>query len=115
MASPPHIVDGLDGGNGALSAEQGKNLKSAIENLRASLAMLSYNEKKPVFPWDDPTLHEYIQDGLSLHLDGINKGDVENQWTDLVNGVAFPTHGAIPTENAWRFNWLDSWLCFQRS
>ena len=112
---PPHIVDGLDGGNGALSAEQGKNLKTAIENLRASLAMLSYNEKKPVFPWDDPTLHEYIQDGLSLHLDGINKGDVENQWTDLVNGVAFPNHGAIPTENAWRFNGVDSWLGFQGS
>lgn len=109
------VVDGLDGGDGALSAEQGKNLKTAIENLRASLAMLSYSGKKPVFPWDDPTLHEYIQDGLALHLDGINKGDVENQWTDLVKGTAFPNHGATALENAWQFNGEDSWLGFQGS
>jgi hypothetical protein len=55
------------------------------------------------------TIDDYIQDGLIFHLDGINKGEVENQWTDLINGVAFPNHGATAEENGFLFEgtgWL---------
>ena len=55
------------------------------------------------------TIDDYIQDGLVFHLDGINKGNVENQWTDLINGVAFPNHGATPEENGFLFNG-SGWL-----
>jgi hypothetical protein len=50
------------------------------------------------------TIDDYIQDGLIFHLDGINKGEVENQWTDLIGGVDFPNHGAVALENGWQFN-----------
>ena len=51
----------------------------------------------------------YVQDGLVFHLDGIDKGPNENAWTDLIGGVVFENHGAVPLENGWRFdNVLDN-------
>ena len=32
---------------------------------------------------------EYVQDGLVLWLDGINKGNNANAWTDLITGTVF--------------------------
>lgn len=48
----------------------------------------------------------YIQDGLVLHLDGINKGDEEGYWTDLVRPdlVKFQNVDAIATDIGWKFN-----------
>lgn len=37
---------------------------------------------------------DYIQDGLVFQLDGINKGNTANAWTDLIGGNVF-----LPTGN----------------
>lgn len=34
-------------------------------------------------------LSNYVQDGLVMHLDGINKGGVSGQWTSLVGSTYF--------------------------
>lgn len=40
--------------------------------------------------WKKKDEINYIQDGLVFHLDGINKGDDETKWTDLIGGIYFP-------------------------
>ena len=41
----------------------------------------------------------YIQDGLIFQLDGINKGDNPNGWTELVNNFVFPYNEHMFVEN----------------
>lgn len=105
------VIDNLDDGGSedALSAEQGKNLKIALESLRTALANLAYGGTAPKFPWDEEVIPEgdisnYVQNGLVFHLDGINKGNSADAWTDLIGGVDFPNHGAVALENGWQFN-----------
>lgn len=45
----------------------------------------------------------YIKRGKVFHLDGINKGETEGAWTDLVGGIVFVNHGATENEDNWRF------------
>lgn len=52
---------------------------------------------------------DYVQDGLVFHLDGINKGNNADAWTDLIGGVVFPNHGATPEENGFLFGGT-AWL-----
>lgn len=56
------------------------------------------------------TIGDYVQQGLVLHLDGINKGKNADAWTDLIGGVDFPNHGATALENGWQFNGEDAYL-----
>lgn len=109
------VVDDLDtgGSNVPLSAEQGKNLKIALESLRTALANLAFEGNVPTFPWDSETpegdISNYVQDRLVFHLDGINKGNNADAWTDLIGGVVFPNHGATAEENGFLFEgtgWL---------
>lgn len=57
----------------------------------------NYNhQKQTAFP--------YIKDGLVFYLDGINKGDNPNAWTDLIGGRVFENHGAEVLDNGYKFN-----------
>lgn len=103
------------GADKALSAEQGKNLKIALESLRTALANLAYGGTAPKFPWDEEVIPEgdisnYVQNGLVFHLDGINKGNNSDAWTDLIGGVDFPNHGASAEEKGWDLDGQSSWL-----
>lgn len=86
-----------------------EDLKNAIDIIYDSLANLAFIGDKPNLPWHDNT-NQYIQDGLVFHLDGINKGGVDNQWTDLIGGVDFPNHGATEGDDCWIFDGVDDWL-----
>lgn len=109
------VIDNLDDGGSedALSAEQGKNLKIALESIRTALANLAFEGNVPTFPWDseqpipEGDISNYVQDGLVFHLDGINKGNNDDAWTDLVGDVDFPNHGATALENGWQFDGDD--------
>lgn len=52
-------------------------------------------------PYDDMG---YIKAGKIFHLDGINKGNTEGAWTDLVGGIIFINHGATRNANNWGFS-----------
>lgn len=45
----------------------------------------------------------YIKSGKIFHLDGLNMGDTEGSWTDLVGGIVFGNHGATKLTNGWSF------------
>lgn len=54
-------------------------------------------------PYDE---YGYIKKGKIFHLDGIDKGETANAWTDLVGGLVFNNVGSVSatsTENAWYF------------
>ena len=47
--------------------------------------------------------------GMAMHLDGIDKGNDANAWTDLVGGLKFTNHGATKGTNCWTMSggqWL---------
>lgn len=46
----------------------------------------------------------YVQEGLILHLDGINKGGNAGAWTDLVGGKVFSNSGGIEGANHWQLS-----------
>lgn len=55
-----------------------------------------------------PTWESYVQDGLVFQLDGINKGDSEDQttWVDIKGNKVLTSVGTTPTlmSNCWNFN-----------
>lgn len=101
-----------------ISSADTEMLKQAIDTLRNSLANLAFTDERPVMPWDSSEdvpsaggdISDYVQDGLAFHLDGINKGGVADQWTDLIDGVDFPNHGAVALKNGWEFNGMAAWM-----
>lgn len=54
--------------------------------------------------WDNP----YITDGLIFMLDGIEKGNVEGTWKDLIGGITFTNNNVTSTEYGWSFNGSSS-------
>lgn len=40
-------------------------------------------------------VRRYVQDGLVLHMDGIEKGQTPNAWTSLVGGHVFTESGGV--------------------
>lgn len=48
-----------------------------------------------------PPQQQYITSGLVFHLDGLNKGENADAWTDLVGGIVFTNNGAVATPNGW--------------
>ena len=54
---------------------------------------------------DEPTPENpYVTDGLIFRLDGIEKGENEGTWTDLVGGIVFTNKNVTSTEYGWHFN-----------
>lgn len=53
---------------------------------------ITYNDVAIGYPVE--TLN-YVQDGLVLWLDGIDKGEENNAWVDKINGHSFINNGAI--------------------
>ena len=53
---------------------------------------------KPISEFETST-DNYIQDGLILHLDGINKGS-ENGWVDLINNREFTENGNVTKDSS---------------
>lgn len=56
-----------------------------------------------------PSIGDYIQDGLVFQLDGIDKGNVEGVWKDLINGREFTLNNCILNSNNVEFNGTDSY------
>lgn len=111
------IADNLDTNDASmgLSAKQGYILRTAIDSLATALANLAFNGEKPTMPWDEQSVPEgdisnYVQDGLVFHLDGINKGETANAWTDLIGSVDFPNHGATSVDKGWHLDGTNDYL-----
>lgn len=52
-------------------------------------------------PYDE---YGYIKDGKIFHLDGIDKGDTADAWTEIVNGYIFSKFGSVSElTNGWTF------------
>ena len=49
------------------------------------------------------TAPSYITDGLLFHLDGINKGDTADAWTDLINAIVFSNYGCTSIDKGLAF------------
>lgn len=56
--------------------------------------------------WENP----YIIDGLIFMVDGIEKGENEGTWTDLVGGITFTNNNVTSTEYGWSFNGTSSYF-----
>ena len=41
-----------------------------------------------------PSVSAYVQDGLILHMDGIEKGSTTNRWTSVIGGYQFVPQGS---------------------
>ena len=55
-------------------------------------------------------ISNYVQDGLVLLLDGIDKGNVSGAWTDLIGGKSFTNHGATFNDDNVQFDGTDDYL-----
>lgn len=76
----------------------------AIGNTDASKIYLGLEEVSKAYlgndlVWESNPYDElgYIKSGKILHLDGLTKGNTENAWTDLVQGLVFDVYGAVTT------------------
>ena len=67
----------------------------------------AYSEDGPVIP---EIIEGYVQDSILMWLDGIDKGNVEGEWQDLVSGNTFVNHGAIAETDGWRFDGASSYM-----
>lgn len=56
-----------------------------------------------------PSVGDYIQDGLVFQLDGIDKGNVEGVWKDLIWGREFTLNNCTLNSNNVEFNGTDSY------
>lgn len=56
--------------------------------------------------WETP----YITDGLIFMVDGIEKGENEGTWTDLIGRITFTNNNVINTDYGWSFNGSSSYF-----
>lgn len=56
-----------------------------------------------------PSVGDYIQDGLVFQLDGMDKGNVEGVWKDLIQGREFTLNNCTLNSNNVEFNGTDSY------
>lgn len=56
-----------------------------------------------------PSVRDYIQDGLVFQLDGMDKGNVEGIWKDLIQGREFTLNNCTLNSNNVEFNGTDSY------
>ena len=57
----------------------------------------------------EPSVGDYIQDGLVFQLDGMDKGNVEGVWKDLIEGREFTLNNCTLNSNNVEFNGTDSY------
>ena len=55
-------------------------------------------------------LSDYVQDGLILHFDGIEKGTTPDAWTCVKSGKVFTNVGTVATNNSWICNEVGAHL-----
>lgn len=60
----------------------------------------AYSEDGPVIP---EIIEGYVQDSIIMWLDGIEKGDTEGVWSDLVGTNHFTNNGATELTNGYEF------------
>lgn len=58
---------------------------------------------------DIPTAASYIQDGLIFQLDGIERGNSDTAWIDLIGGRIFNYNNCILNKDNVEFNGVDSY------
>ena len=56
-----------------------------------------------------PSVEDYTQDGLVFQLDGMDKGNVEGVWKDLIQGREFTLNNCTLNSNNVEFNGTDSY------
>ena len=62
------------------------------------------------------TLNDYAHmEDLLLHLDGFVKGETADAWTDLIDDLVFPNHGATAEEKGWDLDGQNDWLGYDAS
>ena len=62
------------------------------------------------------TLNDYVHmEDLLLHLDGFVKGETADAWTDLIDDLVFPNHGATAEEKGWDLDGQNDWLGYDAS
>lgn len=60
---------------------------------------------------NQPTPTEYITDGLVLWLDGINKGNTPDVWTDLISGYEYDAiNGVVFNPDNVQLNGINQYL-----
>lgn len=57
-----------------------------------------------------PPANSYIQNGLIFQLDGLEKGNNANAWTDLIDDRVYSNHGAIEVKDGWIFDGVDDYM-----
>lgn len=57
----------------------------------------------------------YIENGLVLHLDGIDKGSTANAWTDLIGGHVFTKNNTSVTTNDDSFSFNGTSGCYLKN
>lgn len=60
-------------------------------------------------PSDSLNDYAHMED-LLLHLDGFVKGETADAWTDLIDDLVFPNHGATAEEKGWDLDGQNDWL-----
>lgn len=79
----------------------GQMFLGSVEIAKAYLgSVLVFQKDGPTPPTPDPgDISNYVQDGLVMHLDGIDKGQTSGRWTSLVGSTyyTFTTHSTSET------------------
>lgn len=113
--SPSTIsVQQANAGSGVMVTYQ--NSLEGPATAQATLTIVSNEVRKQVTvtaakaaPSD--TLNDYAHmEDLLLHLDGFVKGETADAWTDLIEDLVFPNHGATAEEKGWDLDGQNDWL-----
>lgn len=57
-----------------------------------------------------PPASAYNQNGLIFQLDGLEKGNTQGAWTDLISGVVYTNFGAVEEVDGWSFDGTSAYM-----
>lgn len=57
-----------------------------------------------------PPASAYNQNGLIFQLDGLEKGNTQGAWTDLIGGVVYTNYGAVEESDGWSFDGTSAYM-----